>query len=250
MGALIPTQYDNEICDNLNKRFSTDPDPADTQGRSYIEHLRALFAANNFFDNTHHLHRVAHLLAVSVTGGASVPASKKHRLRWFHLLHKLLPPQTDQAIRDVLTEVLKNPNGNIAYAKFFARPAPIGLKFEVYPQNSGQPYLTRDANGNTYCQVFLDCKDDTELPDPRPGEEHDPPDTDPNEQVIPGPKKKHKKGAKKGAKKSAKKVTKSPAKKSAAKKKRYSARKSAPKKKKSSSKKTPAKKAKKGRSRR
>jgi hypothetical protein len=209
MGALIPTQYDNEICDNLNKRFSTDPDPADNQGRSYIGHLRAVFAANNFLDNTHHLHRVAYLLAVSVTGGPSVPASKKHRLRWYHLLHKLLPRDTDRAIRDVLTTILKNPNGDIAYAKFFARPAPIGLDFEIYPQNSGQPYLTWDANGNTYCQVFLDCKVDSALPDPSPGTENDPPDKDQHEKVIPGKKPKKgakKKGAKKkGAKKSAKK---------------------------------------------
>jgi hypothetical protein len=225
MGAFIPTQYDNEICDNLNKRFSTDRDPADPQGRSYIEHLRALFASENFLDSGHHLHRVAHRLAVSVTGGASVPAVKKHRLRWFHLLHKLLPPQTDQAIRDVLTAVLKNPNGNIAYATFLARPAPIGLKFEIYPENSGQPYLTWDSNGNTYCQVFLDCKEDRELPDPSPGEESDPPDPDQNvEKRIPGPRKKHKKVVRKGAKKSAKKATKSSAKKSAPKKKKSSPR--------------------------
>ena len=242
MGSLIPTPTDLEICDILNKRFSTKRDPADPQGRSYIEHLRALFAVNNFLDNKHHLHRVAHLLAVSVTGGPSVPAVKKHRLRWFHLLHKLLPRETDQAIRDVLTTVLKNPNGNIAYAVFLARPAPIGLDFEIYPQNSGQPYVTWDPQGNSYCQVFLDCKVDRDLPDPAPGEEHDPPDKDPVEILIPGPKKKSKK------KKPAKKTTKSSAKKSSLKKKKSSA-----KKKKAVGKKAPAKKAKKakkGRSRR
>jgi hypothetical protein len=248
MGSLIPTPTDLEICDVLNKRFSTDKDPADPQGRSYIEHLRALFAAEDFLDSKHHLHRVAHRLAVSVTGGPSVPAVKKHRLRWFHLLHKLLPPATAQAIRDVLTTVLKNPNGDIAYAVFLARPAPIGLSFEIYPQNSGQPYVTWDLQGNSYCQVFLDCKVDSELPDPAPGEEHDPPDKDQVEKLIPGPKKKSKK------KKYTKKTTKSSAKKSSLKKKKSSVKKkSSAKKKKAVGKKASAKKAKKakkGRSRR
>jgi hypothetical protein len=244
MGSLIPTPTDLEICDVLNTRFSTKQDPADPQGRSYIEHLRALFAANNFLDHNHHLHRVAHLLAVSVTGG-SVPTVKKHRLRWFHLLHKLLPPATDQAIRDVLTTVLKNPNGNIAYAIFLARPAPIGLSFEIYPQNSGQPFVRL---GNNYCEVILDCKVDSDLPDPAPGQEHDPPDIDPVEKLIPGPKKKSKK------KKHAKKTTKPSAKKSSLKKRKSSVKKkSSAKKKKAVGKKAPAKKAKKakkGRSRR
>jgi hypothetical protein len=237
MGAFIPSVSDNEICDALTKRFSDDR-IASTQPLTYIQQLKN--HAENLFDNNHHLHRVAHRLSVSVSGGSSVPAVKKHRLRWFHLLHKLLPPETDAAIRKVLMAVL-DPANNIDKAIFSTRPAPIGLAFELYPQNSGQPYIPAGTND---CLLILECKVDQPLPDPQPGTENDPPDPDHGEHRIAAPGKRKAKSAKKPPAK------KSSAKKSAAKKskaKKSKAKKSSAKKaKKSYGKKTAAKKAKKG----
>jgi hypothetical protein len=238
MGAFIPSVSDNEICDALNKRFSADRIP--NRPITYIQQLKN--HAEKLFDSNHHLHRVAHRLSVSVTGGASVPAVKKHRLRWFHLLHRLLPPETDAAIRQVLIAVL-DPANNIDKAVFSTRPAPIGLAFELYPQNSGQPYV-QTLGGQNVCLLILECKVDQPLPDPQPGTENDPPDRDNGENPISARKGGKTKYAKKPpAKKSTAK--KSPAKKSKAKKSK--AKKSPAKKaKKSYGKKTTAKKAKKG----
>lgn len=236
MGAFIPSVPDNEICDALTKRFSADR-IRPSQPLTYIQQLKN--HTENLFDGHHHLHRVAHRLTVSVAGGASVPAVKKHRLRWFHLLHKLLPPETEAAIRKVLMAVL-DPANNIDRAIFSTRPAPIGLAFELYPQNSGQPYIPAGTND---CLLILECKVDQPLPDPQPGTENDPPDPDNGERRLPV----HGKGKAKSSKKPPAK--KSSAKKPAAKKskaKKPKAKKSSAKKaKKSYGKKSAAKKAKK-----
>jgi hypothetical protein len=242
LGSIIPTQSDLEICDNLNTRFSNQIKP--NTKKTWLAHLQdhnkrePLFAANRS------LVRVAYRLAVSVAG-AEVPTIKKHRQRWLHLLRELLPPETDAAIRSVLSAVL-DPANNIAYAKFFTQPAPIGLDFELDPENSGAPDLQLDDNGVQYCRVMLNCKTDTELPDPTTSEK-DPPKADTNEQPITDSKKPRNKKVKKIVPK------KSAAKKPSSKKpssKKSSAKRSS--KKKSTGKKAAAKKArkaKKGRSR-
>jgi hypothetical protein len=237
MGSLIPTQADLEICDNLTTRFSIDQVPGRT-----LTWLKQIQDHHNkkekLFGKGRKLVRVAYRLAISVTGGPEVPSVARHRQRWFHLLRALLPPETDTAIRQVLTAIL-DPTNNIP-AKFSTQPAPIGLDFELYPQNSGVPFVQYDNNFNPYYLVMLDCKTDTELKDPtRP--EHDPPDPDQNEQTIAG----------RLVKRKRERNTKKPTKKSSAKK--SSSKKSLSKKKKAVGKKAPAKKAKKakkGRSRR
>lgn len=243
MGSLIPTKSDLEICDTLTKRFSIDQVPG--ENLTWLKQLQNHHKKEKLFGNGRTLVRVAYRLAISVTGGPEVPSIARHRQRWFHLLRALLPPETDAAIRKVLTAIL-DPTNNIP-AKFSTQPAPIGLDFELNPQNSGVPLLQYDDNFNPYYLVMLDCKTDTELKDPtRP--EHDPPDPDQNEQPIAGAlvKRRRKRDTKKPTKKSSAK--KSSSKKSLPKKKKSSA-----KKKKAVGKKAPAKKAKKakkGRSRR
>ena len=91
MGGFINSQSDAEICEVLNKRFSDNVnvnDPAKSE--PIFEELRDFFQnKEDLFDNGHHLHRVFHRLAISVsTGGASVPKTKKSRLRWFFLLQR------------------------------------------------------------------------------------------------------------------------------------------------------------------
>jgi hypothetical protein len=194
MGSLIPTTSDSEICDNLTKRFSNQKKP--NTNKTWLQHLQDHNSREPLFAPNRKLARVAYRLAVSVAG-AEVPSIKKHRQRWFHLLHKLLPPETDAAIRSVLSAVL-DPANNIPYAIFTTEPAPIGLDFELYPQNSGIPYLQLDGS----CLVNLQCKTDTELPDPTTPES-DPPPSDPNEQTIATTGKRGtKRGKKKGPKKS------------------------------------------------
>jgi hypothetical protein len=173
MGSFIPTQADQEICRNLAKRFSDQLVPG-AGGKTYIKQLRDHHGRENLFDGNHHLQRVAHRLAISVTGGARVPADPTSRSRWFHLLRKLLPQQTTKAINTVLKKVLESPN--ISYAVFSTQPAQTVLNFELHPGNSGDPVLALDANGKVFCQVILDCHDDAPLPTPEPGTEHDPPD--------------------------------------------------------------------------
>lgn len=173
MGSFIPTQADQEICRNLAKRFSDQLVPG-AGGKTYIKQLRDHHGRENLFDGNHHLQRVAHRLAISVTGGARVPADATSRSRWFHLLRKLLPPQTTKAINTVLKKVLESPS--ISYAVFSTQPAQTVLNFELHPGNSGDPVLALDANGKVFCQVILDCHDDAPLPTPAPNTEPDPPD--------------------------------------------------------------------------
>jgi hypothetical protein len=161
MGSFIPTQADQEICKNLAKRFSDQLVPG-AGGKTYIKQLRDHHGRENLFDGNHHLQRVAHRLAISVTGGAAVPADPTSRSRWFHLLRK------------VLKKVLESPS--ISYAVFSTQPAPTVLNFELHPGNSGDPVLALDANGKVFCQVILDCHDDQPLPTPAPNTEPDPPD--------------------------------------------------------------------------
>ncbi len=105
MGAFINSQADNEICEALNKRFSDQVDPTD--GRTYIAQLRDIFQnRENFLDGNHHLHRVFHRLAISVTGGARVPKTKNSRFRWLFLLRSNLPAAVRQAIKGQLTAIL------------------------------------------------------------------------------------------------------------------------------------------------
>jgi outer membrane biosynthesis protein TonB len=241
MGSFIPSTSDLEICDNLNKRFSNQSIPG--KSLTWLQQLQNHNKNEKLFDGKHTLVRVAYRLAFSVAG-AEVPAVRKHRQRWFYLLHKLLPPATDAAIRQVLAAVL-DPANNIAYAKFSTRPAPIGLDFELYPQSTGAPYLQFDANGIQYCMLILECKTDTQLPDPTVPE-NDPPDPNLNVEQPISVQIKHKKRKKKAPKKSAaKKSKKSSAKKSSPKKKKSSPKKkkSSAKKKKAAGKKTAARKA-------
>jgi len=125
MGSFINSQSDNEICEVLNKRFSDDVNPNDPQKDTYLNDLRAFFQnTENLFDGNHRLHRVFHRLAITVTGGASVPKTKTSRLRWFHLLHGNLPVAVDNAIRGQLTAILmpfdavNNPAGAVEYVTF------------------------------------------------------------------------------------------------------------------------------------
>jgi hypothetical protein len=172
MGSFIPTQADQEICRNLTKRFSDQLVPGG--GQTYIQQLRSHHGREDLFDGHHHLQRVAHRLAISVTGGPPVPANATSRSRWFHLLRKLLDPRTTKAINTVLKKVLESPS--IAYAVFTTQPAQTVLNFELHPGNTGDPVLALDTNGKVFCQVILDCHDDAPLPTPEPGTEHDPPD--------------------------------------------------------------------------
>jgi hypothetical protein len=225
MGGYINSQADNEICEVLNKRFSDEVNPNDAQLRTYIAELRDHFQnRENLFDGNHHLHRVFHRLAISVTGGTRIPKHNQSRYRWLHFLRSnLCPPNTKTAIKSVLSTIL-GPNSNIEYATFLTRHVSTTTgTFELYPNNNGVVQTYTDANNKTYCKVVLDCNADVPLPDS--GNETDPPTPDPGETNF--------------------SVT---AKKSSTKK--SSAKKSSAKKKKAASKKTRAKKVKIGKSRR
>jgi hypothetical protein len=227
MGGYINSQADNEICEVLNKRFSDEVNPNDAQGRTYIAELRDHFQnRENLFDGSHHLHRVFHRLAISVTGGARVPKHNQSRFRWLHFLRSnLCPADTKTAIKSVLSSIL-GPTSTVEYVTFLTRHVPTASgTFELYPKNSGAVQTNTDANKKTYCTVALECNVDVPLPDSP--DETDPPTPDGGETIfsvrrkpVPGTAKK------------------SPAKKSSAKKKN------------AAGKKTPAKKAKKGKSRR
>jgi outer membrane biosynthesis protein TonB len=212
MGSFIPTQADQEICRNLAKRFSDQLVPSGG-AQTYIQQLRSHHGREDLFDGHHHLHRVAHRLAISVTGGPPVPANATSRSRWFHLLRKLLDPRTTKAINTVLKKVLESPS--IAYAVFSTQPAQTVLNFELHPGNTGDPVLALDTNGKVFCQVILDCHDDAPLPTPAPNTEPDPPDPETTPEKPIGVRRRKKKKPVKKAKSSKKKA---PARKSARKK--------------------------------
>lgn len=227
MGSFINSQSDNEICEVLNKRFSDDDNG---QGQTYLDELRDFFQnKENLFTAGHKLHRVFHRLAISVTGGASVPKTKHSRLRWFHLLKGNLPAAVEKAIRGQLTAILSpasagNPAGGVDYVSFSTvhQPTTTGDRFELFDKNSSTPTVLSDANGKSYCALILQCNVDTYLDD-APGES-DPPSSD-GGNVEKGPipflkskPKKKKSPPKKSAKKSVKKVSKKAAKKTAKKK--------------------------------
>jgi hypothetical protein len=183
MGSFIGSQADNAICDVLITRFSNQTNPHDAQHRTYIRQLRDHFNnSENIFDGNHHLHRVFHRLAISVTGGARVPSDSKSRHRWLHLLHGNLPANTEAAIRAVLSAVLAS-NSTVDYVIFSTRHVPtVSGSFELFPQNSGIPDTHTDANGKNYCNVILECNADVPLPD-APNEQ-DPPASDGNEKPV------------------------------------------------------------------
>jgi len=218
MGGFINSQADAEICEVLNKRFSDD---VNASGQTYLDELRQFFQSKeNLFNNSHKLNRVFHRLAIGVTGGASVPKTKKSRLRWFHLLKGNLPAAVDQAIRGQLTAILSlgNPASGVKYVTFSTvhQPTTTGDQFELFDKNSPTPKVLPDANGKSYCAIILQCNIDTGSPDA--AGENDPPVSDggvekgPIPFAKPKPIKK-KPPPKKSAKKSVKKVSKKAAKK-------------------------------------
>jgi hypothetical protein len=222
MGGFINSQSDNEICQVLNKRFSDD---VNANGQTYLDELRQFFQnKEKLFTNSHKLNRIFHRLAISVTGGASVPKTKKSRLRWFHLLKGNLPAAVDQAIRDQLTAILgpaspANPAGGADYVIFSTvhQPTTTGDQFELFDTNSSTPTVLSDANGKSYCAIVLQCNVDKALGD-APGE-NDPPGSDGSVEKGPIPFAKPKPIRRKPSpKKSAKKSMKKASKKAAAKK--------------------------------
>ena len=221
MGSFINSQADNEICEALNKRFSDNVDPSDAQGRTYLAVLRDHFRnRENFLDRTHHLNRVFHRLARSVTGSANVPRARDSRRRWFALLRRTLPAPVMQAIRDQLTAILTqggaaNPAGSVNYVIFSTQHVSTRSgTFELFDQNGAVPQVHTDANRKTYCAVVLQCNVDAPLPDAP--NEPDPPAADPGETTL-AVRKRPRKGGKK---------TKKPAKKSSTGKKKTTTRKS------------------------
>ena len=231
MGGFINSQADNEICEVLNKRFSDDVVPSG--GQTYLGALRDHFQnRENFLDGNHHLQRVFHRLAISVTGGQRVPKRNKSRFRWLFLLRKNLPAAVITAIKGQLAAILGppgvHPAGAVDYVTFLTRHVATGTgTFELWSQNSTVPVIYSDANGKSYCKIVLECHTDAPLPDN--ANEPDPPTADGGETTISVP-------LKAVAKKSG--TRKSATKKAAAKKKKGAGKKAA------------AKKAKKGKSRR
>lgn len=223
MGSFINSQSDNEICEVLNKRFSDQVIPGG--GRTHIAALRDHFQnKENFLDANHHLHRVFHRLAVSVTGGSRVPKHNPSRFRWLFLLRSgetpngHLPAAVAQAIKSQLTAILGpasvHPAGAVDYVTFLTRhvQTSTGAQFELWSNNSATPQIYTDANGKRYCKIVLECNTSVKLPDS--SNETDPPTADGGETNISVAKKSSTK--KSAAKKSAAK--KSSAKRSAAKK--------------------------------
>jgi hypothetical protein len=228
MGALIPTPSDTDICDVLNTRFSNQMRP---NGKTWLENLQD-HGASDLFGANRHLARTFYRLAHSVkgSGGPEVPSLRRSRQRWYYLLNQLLPIQTDQAIKSVLTAVL-DPNNNFEYAIFETKPAAIPLNFELYPNNSGVPYPQFDDDGVQYCLLLLQASQDQNLPDP-PTPQPDPPTSDPNEHPIAATgKSPKKKVGKKAAKKKKAKKKKASAKKAKKSGKKVSAKKATKKKK-------------------
>ena len=215
-GGFINSQADNEICEVLNKRFSDQVIPSG--GRTYIAVLRDHFQnRENFLDGNHHLHRVFHRLAISVTGGSRVPKYNQSRYRWLFLLRTNLPAAVIAAIKGQLAAILgpanAHPAGAVDYVTFLTRHVKTGTgTFELWSQNSTVPVIYNDANGKSYCKMVLECNTDEALPDSM--NETDPPTADGGETNISVAKKSSAK--KSAAKKSAAK--KSSRKKKAAKK--------------------------------
>jgi hypothetical protein len=228
MGGFINSQSDAEICEVLNKRFSNDVNVNDPQQRTYLNELRDFFQnQEDLFEPHHHLHRTFHRLAVSVTGGTSVPTSPLSRKRWLFLLHGNLPAAVDVAIRHQLTAILKKGTAASAvnYVTFSTVhiPTASGDQFELYDnnnRNSSIPTLLVDGSNTSYCALILLCNVDLQLAlNPT---EPDPPKADNNEKNIPffgakpvkrlpkkpPPKKSAKKSVKKSSKKAAKKTAK------------------------------------------
>lgn len=203
MGSFIGSYADNEICDVLNTRFSDQTNPHDSpQHRTYIKQLRDhVQNREKLFDGNHHLHRVFHRLATSVTRGPRIPTDSTSRHRWLFLLRSTkMPTDTKKAIKEVLSAVLI-PTSNIAYVTFLTRHVPtISKSFELYPQNSGTPDVYVDANQKIYCQMVLECHDDAPLTDSP--NETDPPAADGNEKQISAVRRSKKSAKKSSAKKS------------------------------------------------
>jgi hypothetical protein len=227
MGGFINSQADNEICEVLNKRFSDQVDPND--GRTYIAQVRDHFQhREKFLDANHHLHRVFHRLAISVTGVTRVPRIKNSRFRWLFLLRSTLPDAVKKAIRDQLTAILSapttaNPAGATDYATFSTQHAPTttGARFELDIGNNSTPTIQNDANGKRYCAIILRCNVDAKLDDSP--NETDPPTADSGETTFAVRKRASPRAAKKSsAKKSSAK--KSSGKKTAAKKRKSKVR--------------------------
>jgi hypothetical protein len=218
MGGFINSQADSEICEVLNKRFSDQINPNDAQRRTFIAELRDHFQnREHFLDGNHHLHRVFHRLAISVTSGVRVPKRNQSRFRWLFLLRSSLPPAVTRAIKGQLTAILSpasgaNPAGGIDYATFLTRHVATSTgTFELWSQNSTTPVVYSDANGKSYCKIVLECNTDAALPDSP--NETDPPNPDGGEtsfavRRIPAKKSAKKTSAKKSAvKKSSRKKT-------------------------------------------
>jgi hypothetical protein len=186
MGGFINSQADNEICEVLNKRFSDQVVPGG--GQTYLAALRNHFqTSENFLDGNHHLHRLFHRLAISVTGGASVPKHNKSRFRWLFLLRKNLPGAVTTAIKGQLGAILgpasAHPAGAVDYVTFLTRHVTTGTgTFELWSQNSTVPVIYNDANGKKYCKIVLECNTDAPLPDN--ANEPDPPAADGGESNI------------------------------------------------------------------
>jgi hypothetical protein len=193
MGGYINSQADAEICEVLNKRFSNELNASKV---THLNELRAFFNGHeNLFDTGRKLNRVFHRLAISVTGGTSVPKNDHSRWRWFHLLKSNLPADVETAIRGQLTAILSpaknNPPGGVDYVVFSTvhQDTHSGDQFELWDGvrggvvsqhfNNPSPTPLSDANGNTYCALILACKEDKKLDD-APGED-DPPGRESNE---------------------------------------------------------------------
>jgi hypothetical protein len=98
------------------------------------------------------------------------PAFANARLRWFFLLRRMLPYDTQVAISSVLDQVMSDTT--IKQVLFYVtHDSGIELDFELDPQNSGVP-TTKDmpstaAPGTLVktCIMLLRCYYDEQLPD-------------------------------------------------------------------------------------
>jgi len=167
MGSFIPTTTDNEICNNLNNRFSQLPvDPKNSGGIKMIDSVRVQDGKEGglLFSRKLNLARLAYRL-----GG--YPADPSARLRWYFFLRRMLPHATKVAISAVLETVM----GDSSIKQVIFQTIPDGTittEFELDPNNSHAPTfqnLPSTANPAVNvktCVVLLRCFYDDALPNP------------------------------------------------------------------------------------
>ena len=179
MGSLFPVGGgpDNEIIGTLDRLFSGANFKALANHRAQT--------GEDLFDKHHRLSRVAARIgAYPARDYGSDPAKKK----WFYFLHKELSQATQDAIKRILADALKNPK--IKAVSFSVEENSAAAHPHLFPSNTEPLGNYLDTTGAVYLVKMIVKKplDDTETDDPPGDDDPDKDDTGKDlEQVITWP---------------------------------------------------------------